>query len=152
MPAAGRAACAIAEILRKGGVVLLYSSRGTRVAVTHRPVDHIKAALPLIQSQLVVGRQGRVSKIHCAPFNVEYPVGRSARYRGENTAGAPWVTRAANPTQIIRALVVPVREHRVVVAEPWQANVGKVGGRGRELSRPIGRYIDARERRVVQRE
>ena len=36
------------------------------------------------------------------------------------------------------------------MAEPRQANVGKVGSCRRKLSRAIGRYVDARERRVVE--
>src|SRR5439155_26195015 len=92
-----RASRAVAEILSKGGVVFLHSSCGATIAVTHRPVDHIKACLSLIQSQLVVGRQRRIGKIHCAPFNVEYPIRRGTRHRGVNTACATRVPRAANP-------------------------------------------------------
>src|SRR5205814_3249990 len=118
LPAGSRASRAVAEILSKGGVVFLHSRCGAAVAIGHRAVDHIKACLSLIQSQLVVGRQGRIGKIYCAPLNIEDPIGRGAGYRGVNTARAPWVTRAANPAQIIRALVVPVREHRIVVGKP----------------------------------
>ena len=100
---ASRAACAVAEILGKGGVVLLHSARRTTVAVAHRAVDHIKATLSLIQAQLVVGLQSGVSKIDSAVLDVEDPVGRSARSRGVNAAGAARIPRAASPTQIIRA-------------------------------------------------
>ena len=99
----------------------------------------------------MVGLLRRVGKIHRAPFNVEYPIGRRPRHRSENTAGAPWVSRATNPAKIIRALVIPVREHRIVMGEPRQANVSKVGSHGRELGIAIGRQIDRSEALVVQR-
>jgi hypothetical protein len=97
LPAAGRASRAVAEILRKGRVVLLHSSCGAAVPIGHRAVDYVEAALALIQPQLVVGLQGGVGKINRAPLNVEYPVGRSARYRGENTALAVRIRCAPNP-------------------------------------------------------
>ena len=150
MTAGSRATRTVAEVLRKRRVVLLHPSCRAAVAIGHRSIDHIKATLPFIQPNLMIGLQGGVGEIHRAPLDVEDTIGRCTRHRGEHTAQAPWVTRATNPPQIIRALVVPVSEDGIVVGEPRQANVGKVGSRGRELSRPIGRYIDARERRVVQ--
>ena len=55
LPASSRATTAIAEVLGKGGVVLLYSGRGRRVTVGYCAIDHVKAGLPLIQPQLEVG-------------------------------------------------------------------------------------------------
>ena len=99
----------------------------------------------------MVGLLGGVGEIHRAPFDVEDTIGRSARYRGVNAAGATRVSCTANPAQIISSLVVPIRHDRVVVAEPRQADVGKVGSHGRELGIAVGRHIDAGERQVVQR-
>jgi len=152
LPASSCTTCAVAEILREGGVVLLHSSRGRCVAVAHRAVDHIKPTLPLIQPQLMVGLQGGVGEIHCAPFNVEDPVRRGPTHRGENTALAARIRGAASPAQIVRPLVVPVWVDAVVVGQPRQANIGEGRIRGRELGIAVGRYIDAGKRRVVQRE
>src|SRR5438094_765296 len=99
----------------------------------------------------MISLQRRVSKIHRAPFNVEDPVRCSPTHRGVNTAGSARIRRAANPTQIVRPLIVPVREYSVVVREPRKAHVGKVGSHGRELSVAVGGQIDARERRIVER-
>ena len=129
---------AVAEVLGKGSVVFLHSRCGAAVAKGHCSINHIKAALPLIQPQLMVGLLRRVGEIDRAPLDVEYPIGRSARYRGINTARATRVSRAANPPQIIRALVLPVWEYTVVVGEPRQADVGKVCSRGRKLGIAIG--------------
>ena len=55
LPASSRATTAVAEVLGKGGVVLLHSRCGRCVAISHRAIDHVKARLPLIQPQLEVG-------------------------------------------------------------------------------------------------
>jgi len=98
----------------------------------------------------VVGLLRRVGKIDGAPLDVEDTIGRSARYRGVNAAGATRVSRAANPAQVVRSLVVPIRQDRVVVGRPRQTDVGKVGSHGRELSITIGRHSDAGEGLVIQ--
>ena len=99
----------------------------------------------------MIGLQRRIGEIHCAPLDVEYPIRGGPAHRGINTAGSARIRRAANPTQIVRPLIVPVREYSVVVREPRQAHVGKVGSHGRELSVAVGGHIDARERRIVER-
>jgi hypothetical protein len=152
LPASSCTTRAVAEVLRKSGVVSLHSRRGAGVAVAHRAVDHIEATLPLIQSQFMIGLLGGVSEIDSAPFDVENPIGRRATHRAVNTAEAARIRRAASPTQIVRPLVVPVWVDGVVVGSPWHADVSKRRIRGRELGVAVGRYIDARIRRVVQRE
>ena len=57
---------------------------------------------PLIQPQLVVSRRGRISEVNSAPFDIEDPVGRRARYRREHTAVATRESRA--PAVCIGAL------------------------------------------------
>jgi hypothetical protein len=132
---------AVAEVLSKDGIVSLHSRCCAGVALSHQAVDHIKTSLPLVQPQLVVGRLGGVGKIDGAPFDVEDAIRRTARDRGENAAGAVGETRAAGVH--IRALVVPVWEHGVVVSDPRQANVSEGGVRGRELGIAVRRQIDA---------
>ena len=79
----------------------------------------IKVSLPLIQPQFVIGRHGDIGKVNRAPFDIEDPVGCSARHRGENTAGSTRESRAA--AVCIGALVIPVREDGVVVARATAA-------------------------------
>ena len=98
----------------------------------------------------MVGLLGGVGEIHRAPFDVEDTIGRSARYRGVNAAGATRVSCAANPAQIVSSLVVPIRHDRVVMAEPRQADVGKVRSRGRKLGIAVGNHVDAGERLVIE--
>ena len=130
-------------------VVSLHTGCGRCVAVSHCAVDHIKAwLLPLIQPYLVVSGRGRSSEVNSAPFNIEDPVGRSARHRGENAAVATGESRA--PGVCIGALVVPVREDGVVVSGPRQANISKGGVRGRKLRIAVGRHVDAGKGLVVQ--
>jgi hypothetical protein len=83
LSAGSRATHAVAEVLRKGRIVLLHSRRGTGVTISHCAVDHVKACLPLIQSQLKVGIAAP-REILRPPLNVEDAVGRTATYRGES--------------------------------------------------------------------
>ena len=55
LSASSRITRAVAEVLVKGGVVLLHSRCGRGVGISHCAVDHIEAALPLIQPQFEVG-------------------------------------------------------------------------------------------------
>ena len=113
-------------------------SRGRAgVTISHRAVDHIEAGLPLIQSNLKVGRRAGIGEIHRAPFDVQDTIGRSTGHRRVNAAGATWISRTA--ALCIGAQVVPVREDGGVVIEPRQANVGEGGICGRELGVAIGR-------------
>ena len=139
MTASSRATCAVAEVLDKDAVVLLYSGCGRCVAVVHCPVDHIKACLSLIQPQLNIGIATPWEVLR-TPFNVEDAVGSSATYRGEDTESG------INQIQII-----PVWEDRVIVGEPRQADVGKRRIGSLELRVAVGLQIDARECLVVQR-
>ena len=137
MPASSHTA--VAEVLVKGGVVLLYSGCGRCAAAGHCAVDHVKACLSLVQPQLEVGTA--VPRVVLRPpLNVEDAVGRTASYRGEY----------AKPT-VEQIQVVPVREDRVVVGGPWQTLVGEGRVGGRELRVAVGRQIDVREGLVVQR-
>ena len=96
----------------------------------------------------MVGQLGVVAEIDSTPLDVEDTIGRNAGYRGVNAAGGTGVSRAAG--HCIGAQVVPVWEDAVVVREPWQANVGKGGIRGRELGIAVGRDIDARVGLIVE--
>ena len=115
---------AVAEVLSKEGVVSLHSGCGRCVATSHRPIDDNKKPLSLIQPEFVVSRRGRISEVNSAPFDIEDPVGRSARNRREHTAVATRESRA--PAVCIGALVVPVGEDGAVVIGPRQrTDVGK---------------------------
>ena len=95
---------------------------------------------------------GGVVEIDGAPFDVKDTVGGTAGHRGINPAGAARIPRAASPTQVIRAQVVPVGEDRVVMAVPWQADVSEGVLRGRELGIAVGRHINACVSLIVERE
>ena len=58
LTAGSRTTRSVAEVLRKGRIVLLHSRRGTGVTISHCAVDHVKACLPLVQPQLEVGSAG----------------------------------------------------------------------------------------------
>src|SRR6266496_1118528 len=77
LPASSRLTGSVAEVLVKGGVVLLYSRRGRCVAASHCAVDHIEACLPLIQPQLEVGTAAP-REILRTPLYVEDAVGSTA--------------------------------------------------------------------------
>ena len=139
---------AVAEILISERVVSLHSRCCAGVALIHRTVDHIKATLPLVQPQLVVGMLASVVVIDGAPFDVQDSIRRNAGNRGVNATGATGVSRATRVC--ICALVVPVREDGEVVAEPRQANVSPGVIRCRKLRIAVGRQIDRVERLVVQ--
>ena len=98
-------------------------SRG--VAASQRTVDHIKTALPFVQSQFEVGSAGPWVVLS-APFDVEDAVGRIASNRSEDPKPS-----------VQRIKIVPVREDGVVVRSPRQAQVGKASIRGRELSSAV---------------
>jgi len=126
----------------KAGVVSLHSRSSAAVALSHCAVDHVEASLSLIQLQLELGtaapREGGVLR---APLNVENAVGRSATYRCE------YAIPGVDQKQI-----APVREDRVVVTGPRQADVREGGVRSRELGIAVGRQIDRGEGMVVQGE
>jgi hypothetical protein len=142
LSASRRTTGAVAEVLSKKRVISLHSTCGAGVAKSDRAPDHIKAILPLIQPQLVIGPHGDIGEVNRAPFDIEDPVGRSARHRGEDAAGATRESRA--PALRIRALVVPVREDRVVVTDPRQrTDIGKGRIGSRKLRIAVGRHVDA---------
>lgn len=149
MSASRSASRAVTEVLSKESVVSLHSRRCASVAASHRAIDHIEVSLPLIQPQFVVSRRGRSSEVNGAPFNIEDPVGRSARHRGEDTAYSAREARA--PGVSIGALVVPVGKDGVVVSGPRQrADVGKSRIGSRKLGIAVGRHVDAGKGLVVQ--
>jgi hypothetical protein len=149
LSASRRATGAVAEVLSKERVVSLHSTCGAGVAESDRAPDHIKAILPLIQPQLVIGPHGDIGKVNRAPFDIEDPVGRSARYRGKDTASSTRESRA--PGLRIRALVVPVREDGVVVGGPRQrTDIGESRVGSRELGIAVGGHVDAVKGLVVQ--
>ena len=131
---------AVAEILSNERVVSLHSRCCAGVALIHRTVDHIKATLPLVQPQFVVGMLASVVVIDGAPFDVQDSMRRNAGNRGVDATGATGVSRAARVC--ICALVIPVREDGEVVAEPRQANVSPGVIRCGKLRIAVGRQID----------
>jgi hypothetical protein len=149
LSASRRTTGAVAEVLSKKRVISLHSTCGAGVAESDRAIDHIKPALPLIQPQFVVGPHGDIGKVDRAPFDIEDPVGRSARNRGENAAGSTRKSRA--PGLRIGALVVPVGEDGEVVGGPWQrTDIGESRVGSHELGIAVGRHIDAVKGLVVQ--
>lgn len=85
----------------------------------------------------MVSRACRVGEIDGAPFDVKYPIGRSAGYRDEDTARSAWITRAARIG--VGALIIPIRQDRVVVSRPRQTDIREVRVGSRELSVTVGR-------------
>ena len=138
LPAGSRHARAVAEVLVKGGVVLLHPGCGRCVAASHGAVDHVKVCLPLVQPQLEAGTAAS-REVLCTPLDVEDAVGSSATYRCEY----------AKPT-VDQIQVVPIRVDRVVVGRPWQALVGEGRIGGHKLCIAVGRQIDRGEGLVVQ--
>ena len=151
LSASRRTSGAVTEVLSKERVVSLHSGCGRCVATSHRAPHHIKATLPaLIQPQLVVSRRRRISEVNSSPFDIEDPVGRSARYGREDTAVATRESRA--PAVCIGALVIPVGEDGVVVTGPRQrTDVGKGRIGSRKLRIAVGRHVDAVKGLVVAR-
>src|SRR6266404_4761637 len=125
--------------MSKAVVVSLHSRCGTGVAITYCAVDHVKASLPLIQSQLEVG-SAAPWEILRPPFDVQDAVGRGASDRGKDP----------KPT-VYRVQVVPIWEDRVVMSGPWQANVGKVSIRRRELGIAVRRQIHRVKGLIIKR-
>src|SRR5206468_4049003 len=82
LPASSRTTHAVAEVLGKGGGVLLHTGRGRCVPVGHCAVDNIEATLPLIQPQLEIGTAAPREVLR-PPLNVEDAVGLTATYRCE---------------------------------------------------------------------
>ena len=153
-PASCRTTYAVAEVLAKTVVMFLRASgyaNAAIVAIKHLAVDHIETSLSFIQSQLEIGARyvaGRVI-VHCAPFDVEDSIGRTAAYRSVNATGSARVTGAARLR--IGAQVAPVWEDCIVMATPRQTNVRCAsGGRGK-LRIAVGRQVNARESRAIQR-
>ena len=121
------------------------------VAIKHLAVNHIETRLSFVQSQLEIGALCLFDRIpvHCPPFDVEDSIGRNAAYRSVNATGSAGVIGAARLR--IGAQVAPVGEDCSVVATPRQAHVDGVSrGRG-ELRIAVGRQVNARERRAIQR-
>jgi hypothetical protein len=149
LSASRRTTGAVAEVLSKKRVISLYSTCGAGVAETDRAPDHIKAILPLIQPQLVIGPHGDIGEVDRAPFDIEDPVGRSARHRGEDSAGS--TRESCAPALRIGALVVPVGEDGVVVGGPRQrTDIGESRVGSRELRIAVGRHVDAVKGVIVQ--
>ena len=136
--ASSRHARAVAEVLVKGGVVLLHSRRGRRIAIGHCAIDDVETALSLVQPQFEVGSAGPREVIG-PPLDVEDAVGSIATYRREY----------AKPG-VDQFQVVPIRGDVVVVGCPRQTLIKEGRIRGRELGIAIGRQINARESRGIE--
>jgi hypothetical protein len=81
----------------------------------HRPEDHIEPLvwIILIQARLKIRRHSGIGEIHCAPFNVEDAIGRTARHRRKDTATAGEVRTTI--ADYIGAHIRPKRENGVVI-------------------------------------
>ena len=79
MPTSSSTSRAVAEVLNESAVISLHSRCGRSVAVSHCAVDHIKAALSLVQPQLDI-RTAASRKVLRPPLNVEDAVGSGATY------------------------------------------------------------------------
>ena len=150
MSASRRTTGSIAKVLSNERVISLHTGSRRCVAVSHCAVDHVKAWLPpLVQPQLEVSSRGRSREVNSAPFNIEDPVGRCARHRGEDTAGSTRESRAS--AVCIGALVIPVGEDGIIVGGPWQrTDIGKSRVGSRKLRIAVGRHVDAVKGLVVQ--
>ena len=107
--------------------------------------------MSFIQSQLEIGALCLADRVpvHCAPLDVEDSIGRTAAYRSVNATGSARVTGAARLR--IGAQVAPVWEDCSVMTTPRQAHVDR-GSRGRgKLRITVGRQVNARESRAIQR-
>src|SRR5262245_23274970 len=139
LTAGSRLTSTVAEVLVKGGVVLLHSGCSAGVATSHCAVNHVKACLTLVQPQLEPGIAA-TREVLRPPLDVKDAVGRSATYRCEY----------AKPG-VDQIQVVPIRVDRVVMSGPRQALVGEGGIGGCKLRVTVGRQIDARKCLIVDR-
>ena len=114
----------------------------------HLAVDHIETSLSFIQSQLEIGARYVARHVHCAPFDVEDSIGRTAAYRSVNATGSARETGAARLR--IGAQGAEVWEDCVVMATPRQAPATGRRGRGK-LRIAVGRQVNARKSRAIQR-
>ena len=139
------------ELLAKTIVISLRACGCAEVAIKHLAIDHIETSLSFIQSQLEIGAPCLADRVpvHCAPFDVEDSIGRTAAYRSVNATGSARETGTARLR--IGAQVAPVWEDYSVMAAPRQAHIDS-GRRGRgKLRIAVGRQVNARESRAIQR-
>jgi hypothetical protein len=99
----------------------------------HRAEDNIKPLvwIILIQARLKIRRHSSIGEIHCAPFNVEDAIRRTARNRSKDAATASEVRTTI--ADYIGAHVCPKRENGVVIrAYVW---------RSRQASRQVAKWL-----------
>lgn len=118
---------------------LLHSRGRAGVAVGHRAVDHVKAALPLIQSHLEVGRRSWAGEIDGAVFDIEDTIRRSSGNGRENTTRSIREDRAARLS--IGAQIIPIREDEVGAACVRQAGVSEDRERAHKLKCAVGVHV-----------
>jgi hypothetical protein len=96
----------------------------------------------LANAQLEIAPRGVVTKEHCAPFDVEDPVGRSARYRCENAAGPTRIARATAQARV-SAQILEQRMNGKVMRSPRNAHSDKRAIAGHKLRIAVGGQIYA---------
>jgi hypothetical protein len=96
----------------------------------------------LANAQLEVAPRGVVTKEHRAPFDVEDPVGRSARYRCENAAGPTRIARATAQARV-SAQILEQRMNGKVMRSPRNAHSDKRAIAGHKLGIPVRGNIHA---------
>ena len=129
----------IAEVLRKGVVRSLHTRDIQLVAAgLDGAEDEVKplVGIILVQARLKIRSLRVIGEIHCAPFNVEDAIRRSARHRSKDTAsGCEGCTTLAH---YVGAIVRPEREDRVVI--------GALIGRSWQTSRKVAHwFVDEHE-------
>ena len=139
LPASSCTTCAVAEILGKDGVVLLHSSCGAGVAVSHRAVDDVEATLPLVQPHFKIGAAAPW-EVLAAVLDVKDAVGSSTANGGKYPKATVYVVQ-----------IVPVRQDEVGLAGVGQACVSKRTQRVHELLSTIGVHTHCGKRLIVQR-
>ena len=96
----------------------------------------------LAKAQLEIAPRGVVTKEHCAPFDVEDPVRRSARYRCENAAGPTRIGRATAQGQV-SAQILKQCMNSEVMSRPRNAHSDKRAIAGHKLGIPVRGNIHA---------
>jgi len=95
-----------------------------------------------MQADLEIRPRGVVTKEHRAPFDVEDPVGRSARYRSVNTAVPARISRATAQARV-GAQILKQQMNGEVMRSPRNAHSHKRAIAGLKLSSAVGGQIYA---------
>ena len=130
---------------------------GLNSANNHVEAEVVVRPTVLIETRLKIRRRRVIGKIHGAPFNIEDPVRRAPRDRGEDTAGSTGEIRATAQAQV-GAQILPHGEDGEVIRSNirWRRQtVCKVAARlidCHEVEPSIGVDVHAGKGLVIQRE